>query len=34
MPRKYERWIFPSFFPANLKFLYQRQMSARVDAAN
>lgn len=34
MPRRYERWIFPSFFPANLKFLYQRQMSARVDAAN
>ena len=27
MPGEYQRLIFPSFFPANLKFLYQRQVN-------
>jgi hypothetical protein len=27
MPKEYQHLIFPSFFPANLKFLYQRQIA-------
>jgi cyclase len=27
MPREYEHLMFPSFYPANLKFLYQRQLT-------
>jgi cyclase len=26
LPREYQHLIFPSFFPANMKFLYQRQL--------
>ncbi len=29
MPLEYEHLIFPNFFVANLKFLYQRQMASR-----
>jgi glyoxylase-like metal-dependent hydrolase (beta-lactamase superfamily II) len=34
MPGKYQHLIFPSFFTANLKFLYQQQLKRRTNATN
>jgi glyoxylase-like metal-dependent hydrolase (beta-lactamase superfamily II) len=34
IPREYEHLIYPTFFQANLKFLYQRQLKTRNDVLN
>lgn len=33
MPETYKNWMFPSFFPQNMKFLYQRLLSKRAGSS-